>query len=151
VSLEDSLKKGVLTTHSPSRDEISALLGVVARDLRDCRVPGLSPEWRLSIAYNAILQAAAAALAASGYRVRRREGHHYYTLQSLAHTVGVETKLLHVLDVLRTKRHLSDYVRSGAVSAGEADEAVALADQLCAQVHQWLAQHHPHLLAAGDA
>ena len=38
------------------------------RDLRDCAQEGLRPDWQLAIAYNAALQAAQAALAASGYR-----------------------------------------------------------------------------------
>lgn len=47
----------------------------------------MSPDWKLNIAYNAALQAATAALAASGYRAAR-EQHHYRTIQSLAHTLG---------------------------------------------------------------
>ncbi len=43
--------------HIPSRGEIAGLLAIVGRDLRDCRAQGLSPEWQLSIAYNANLQA----------------------------------------------------------------------------------------------
>jgi len=41
---------------------------VVERDLADSAAEGLSADWRMSIAYNAALQAATAALAAPGYR-----------------------------------------------------------------------------------
>ncbi len=107
MPLDDWLKSGIVVSHTTSRDEIAGLLGIVERDLRDWRAPGLSPEWQLNIAYNAILQVATAALAAAGHRVRRREGGHYYTLQSLAYTVGVEPNALRMVDALRQKRHLN--------------------------------------------
>lgn len=146
MSLVDWERAGILVKHAPSRPEIMDLLAIVARDLRECRLSGLSPEWRLSIAYNAILQAANAALAAVGYRVRRREGGHYYALESLAHTVGVKSDVLRMLHILRKKRHLSDYVRVGAVSRGEADEAVALAERISEEVKAWLQRHRPELI-----
>ena len=42
-----------ITAHQSSRQEIADLLGVAERDLADSQVPGLSPDWRLAIAYNA--------------------------------------------------------------------------------------------------
>jgi len=146
MALADWLDCGILASHTPNRNEIVGLPSIVERDLRDCRAPGLSPEWQLSIAYNAILQAATAALAAAGYRVRRREGGHYHSLESLACTVGVEPDVLRTADVLRKKRHLSDYVRAGAVSQQEADEAIALAERLCAETETWLWRQHADLV-----
>ncbi len=146
MTLDDWQASGILASHTPSRSEIAALLSIVERDLRDCRTPGLSPEWQLSIAYNAILQAATAALAAAGYRVRRREGGHHHTLESLKHTVGIEARVLRRVDVLRKQRHLSDYILAGAVSQQEADEAIALAGQLCAEITIWLREQHAELM-----
>jgi hypothetical protein len=68
MSLSDWQRHGWLTSHETSREEVVDLLGVVDRDLADCRISGLSADWRLNIAYNAALQAATAALAAAGYR-----------------------------------------------------------------------------------
>ncbi len=68
MSLQNWLNNGWLTKHQTSSQEITALLGVADRDLSDCRTSGLSPDWQLNIAYNAALQTATAALAASGYR-----------------------------------------------------------------------------------
>jgi hypothetical protein len=65
-----------LTKHSASPREIADLFGVVDRNLADFHATGLSTDWKLSIAYNAALQTATAALAASGYRATR-DGHHY--------------------------------------------------------------------------
>jgi hypothetical protein len=53
--LKDWQNNGWLTAHRTSRQEIGDLLGVVERDLADCRTPGLSADWRLNIAYNAAL------------------------------------------------------------------------------------------------
>lgn len=83
MSLPDWLRSGWLIEHRTSRREIADLLGVVQRDLQDCQAAGLSADWRLNIAYNAALQAATAALAASGYRAAR-DSHHYRVIQSLA-------------------------------------------------------------------
>ena len=146
MTLGDWQDSGILASHTASRGEIAGLLAIVGRDLRDCRAQGLSPEWQLSIAYNAILQAATAALAAAGYRVRRREGGHHHTLESLRHTVGVKADVLRMVDVLRKKRHLSDYVRAVAVSQQEADESIALAVRLGAEVTIWLREQHADLV-----
>ncbi len=43
----------------------------------------------MSIAYNAALQTATAALAAAGYRATR-DSHHYRVIQSLAFTIGAD-------------------------------------------------------------
>jgi len=48
------------------------LLGVVERDLADGATEGLSADGRMNIAYNAALQAATAALAATSRWNRRR-------------------------------------------------------------------------------
>ena len=56
MSLKDWLKKGWLVEHQASQQEIADLLTVAERDMADCRAEGLSPDWRLNIAYNAALQ-----------------------------------------------------------------------------------------------
>ena len=117
-------------------------MALAERDLTACRTPGLDPDWRLSIAYNAALQLATAALAASGYRTTR-EVHHYRVLQSLAHTIGADVALVEQLDQFRRKRHHGVYERAGLVSAIEADEMSTLAVQLQARVLAWLGREHP--------
>jgi len=61
----------MVDAHKTSTQEISDLLALVDRDLADCQLSELSPDWRLNIAYNAALQAATAALATAGYRAAR--------------------------------------------------------------------------------
>jgi hypothetical protein len=135
-----------LTEHHTSPEEIAELLEVVNRDLSQCQTPGLFPDWQLSIAYNAALQAATAALAAAGYRVARGASHHYLVIQSLSFTLGADAALVAQLDQFRKKRNILDYQRAGVASNQEANEMKALAQRLHRDVMDWLKAKHPQLL-----
>lgn len=134
-----------MTRHQTSRREIADLLALAERDLEACRTPGLHPDWRLSIAHNAVLQLATAALAASGYRAGR-VAHHYHVIQSLALTIGADPALVQQLDHFRRKRNQSAYEHAGLASSTEADEMVVLAQYLRSLVLEWLQQEHPDLV-----
>lgn len=133
-----------LTAHEATRQEIADLLGVAERDLTDSQLPGLSPDWRLAIAYNAALQIATAALAAEGYRAAR-EQHHYRVIQSLAFTLKTDRRVIAALEAFRKRRNVADYERAGTVSIAEANEITAFTRQLYADLQTWLAAHHTHL------
>jgi len=137
MSLADWEKNGWIKAHSTSREEIAALLGVVDRDLSDSQTRGLSADWKLSIAYNAALQAATAALAAAGYRAGR-DAHHYRVIQSLQLTVAPEPNWVDQLEKFRKKRNIGGYERAGAVSDKEAREMIHLA-----AVKKWLTKKYP--------
>jgi hypothetical protein len=143
--LADWRRNSWLVEHTSSREEIAGLLAVVDRDLANATVAGLSPDWRFSIAYNAALQAATAALAAAGFRAAR-EQHHYRTVQSLSLTIGWSAELVSRLDRVRKKRNIAGYETAGAISAHEADHAHELAQRLAADVRRWLISTHPKLL-----
>ena len=145
MSLGDWLRNGWLAEHTTSPTEIGELLAIADRDLADCRVQGLSPEWRLNIAYNAALQASTAALAACGYRASR-EAHHYRVIQSLALTIGADASLVRQFDLFRKKRNIGGYERVGTVSDQEANEMIALAEQIRQKVRDWLVSYHPDLV-----
>src|SRR5207248_5959648 len=85
-SLQDWLKNGWVKAHQTSRQEIADLFAVADRDLAACETPGLVNDWRFNIAYNASLQLASAALAASGYQAERAN-HHYRVIHSLELTI----------------------------------------------------------------
>src|SRR5205085_2555015 len=112
---KDWARSAWLVDHKTSAQEISDLFGVADRDLQDCAAKGLSDDWRMVIAYNAALECAAAALAASGYRAAR-ESHHFRIIQSLSLTLGLDNKVIAQLDKFRKKRNVSDYERAGAGS-----------------------------------
>jgi uncharacterized protein (UPF0332 family) len=144
VSLEDWLNDKLIGKHRPSAREIANLLHICDRDLEKVQIIELGPDWRLSIAHNAALQAAAAVLAAVGYRARK-EGQHYRLIQSLAFTVNTDPAIIKQMDKFRQKRNISDYERAGLVTEQEAEEMITLAKQLRDDVEQWLRVHHPEL------
>ena len=145
MSLQNWLQNSWLVEHKSSPQEITDLLGVVDRDLEDSKSQGLSADWQMNIAYNAALQTANAALAAAGYRATRN-AHHYRVIQSLAHTIGADTKLIAQFDQFRKKRNIGGYERAGLVSDAEANEMVALAKRLRKEIELWIRTNYPQLL-----
>jgi HEPN domain-containing protein len=145
MSLKNWLANGWLIEHKTSPQEITGLLEVADRDLKDCRSPGLSSDWQLNIAYNAALQAATAALAAAGYRTSR-EAHHYRVIQSIAYTIGAEPNLVNQFDQFRKKRNISGYELSGAISQQEANEMISLAKRIREDVETWLRKNYSELI-----
>jgi uncharacterized protein (UPF0332 family) len=144
MSLENWLNDKLIVQHRPSAGEIAELLHICDRDLEKAAIVEPGPDWRLSIAHNAAVQAAKAALAATGYRARK-EGQHYLLVQSLAFTIKTDPAIINQLDKFRQKRNISDYERSGMVTEQEAEEMIALAKQLRTDVTRWLNAHHPTL------
>ncbi|MBI5908670.1 MAG: hypothetical protein HY848_01745 [Betaproteobacteria bacterium] len=145
MSLRDWLRNSWLVEHKTSAEEIAGLLAIIERDLANAKVAGLAEDWRLSIAYNAALQAATAALAASGFRAAR-EQHHFRTIQSLALTIGWPAPKVGRFDRLRKKRNIIGYESAGVVSEREAREMHELATGLREDVLAWLGKQHPKLL-----
>ncbi len=144
MSLNDWHKNGWLRKHETSKQEIGDLFHVADRDLLDCEAKGLSPDWKLSIAYNAALQLATAALAACSYRAERI-AHHYRTIQSLTYTIGADLQLVRQFDQFRKKRNTGAYERAGATSDQEAQEMLELAKSLRKEIVSWIQKHHPAL------
>jgi hypothetical protein len=145
MSLKDWSTNGWLVEHKTSPAEIAELLEIAHRDLTDCRIEGLSADWKLNIAYNAALQATTAALAACGYRASRY-AHHYRIIQSLVLTIGADPSLVQKLDAFRKKRNISGYDRVGMVSDQEATEMISLAERIEEDIISWLKSFHPEFL-----
>jgi hypothetical protein len=87
MSLKLYLDNSWIRGHETSRQEIAELLAIADRDIQQSQTPGLGPEWRFGIAYNAALQLATAALAAAGYQAER-QNKHQRTVECLTFTVG---------------------------------------------------------------
>lgn len=145
MTLKKWLENRWLTEHEASSEEISELFGIADRDLKACHAEELSADWKLNIAYNAALQVATAALAASGYRAVR-EAHHHRIIHSLAHTIHAEPDLIGRFDKFRKKRNIGGYERAGMISDHEAAEMINLAVQLRKDVEEWIRSNHPNLL-----
>src|SRR5712691_7554034 len=74
--------------HTTSRQELDGLRAVVARDLNDACVPGLSTDRRFATAYNAVLQLAKMAIACAGYRVSAGNGPHQKSFEAVKVALG---------------------------------------------------------------
>jgi len=145
MTLVNWYKAGFLKPHTTSAEEIANLLAIVDRDIEECQRPGMGNDWRFNIAYNAILQAATAALRASGYEPERQRKH-YYAIQSLELTVGFDPEKIRLLAVFQKKRHQAEYDQAGTISDGEAKEIMAIAMQVSERVRGWLKTEHPELM-----
>jgi hypothetical protein len=149
MSLSSWVKNGWLVGHQSSPNEIQRLLELADRDLKNSQVAGLDADWRFNIAYNAALQTATAALAASGYRASR-EAHHYRVIQSLALTIGADGNLVRHLDACRKRRNITSYEIGGSISEGEVEEVVKLARDVRQKAEKWIKSKHPQLWRAKE-
>lgn len=146
MSFTDWLKKGLIKTHVPSKQEISNLLGVADRCLADANIEAVSADGCFQSAYNAVLASATAALHANGYRTNlAAPGHHAITLESLATTIRLDEKTVRKLDGLRRKRHRTSYDVSGSVSQSELSEMLNLAASIDTNVRARLKRSHAGL------
>lgn len=145
MSLQLWLKNGWVLEHPPNVGEIKALFKAIKRDLADCRTQGLSTDWCFNIAYNAALQTANVALAASGCRASR-EQHHYRIIHSLALTIKADADTVSLFNRCRKKRNMGTYEQAGVISAHEADTMIKLAEKIFQDVNNWLAKHHPEMM-----
>jgi hypothetical protein len=145
MSLDLYLRNGWIRRHETAPQEIQSLLAVSDRDIVQSQTPGLGPEWRFDIAYNAAVQLAVAALAASGFRAER-QNKHQRSIECLAFTVGLDRKDVDLLDRCRRKRHTAVYEQVGTVSDQEAEELLAFSRRLRRVVEDWLRREHPGLL-----
>lgn len=119
---------------------------LIARDLADSKVAGLSADRRFATAYNAALQAANMVIACAGYRVTAKTGHHKVTLDSLKLAVGnTVNKYADYFDRCRRKRNVIDYTRSHVATESEANEIVQQATELHDVVEAWIDATFPTL------
>jgi hypothetical protein len=112
---------------------------LVARDLADAAVAGLSADRRFATAYNAALLAANMAIACAGYRVTARTGHHKISFDSIKLTLGsVADQYADYFEACRRKRNVIDYMRSHVATETEAKEILATAAEFYEVVEGWI-------------
>jgi hypothetical protein len=119
---------------------------LVARDLADAQVMGLSADRRFATAYNAALQTANMAIACAGYRVTAKTGHHRVTVDAITLALGTAaSSYADYLETCRRKRNVIDYTRSHVATDSEADEIVRMAREFHALVETWIGATSPNL------
>jgi hypothetical protein len=134
---------GRVRPHATSKNELDGLRAVVARDLVDAAVPGLSDDRRFATAYNAVLQLAKMAIACVGYRVTG-QAHHQTTFEAVELAMGKKVAALTAyFETCRRKRNTLDYDLANVVSKTEADELVQKAYEFNTLVEGWIARRHP--------
>lgn len=146
MSLDNLVRTGQLKELAPTPAEIQRLLRSIDRCLTDSRIEAISPEARFDLAYRAIMQCAHVALAASGFRPSTHvPGHHQTMIQTLPLSMRVSTDVVFVLDALRRKRNLADYVGE-SIDGESLRECVAQAESLARHTQDWMKRHHAALL-----
>jgi hypothetical protein len=119
---------------------------LVARDLADATVAGLSADRRFATAYNAALLAAHMAIACAGYRVTAKTGHHKISFESVTLALGGQArKFAAYFEACRRKRNVIDYTRSHVATDTEATEIVTKAREFYEVVETWIDSTSPDL------
>ncbi len=148
MSLKHLVGKGELRVHETSKQELDNIRALIARDLGDASLAGLSSDRRFATAYNAALQAGKMVVACSGYRVRARAGHHAVTFEVAHLAIGVNAAALtDYFDLCRRKRNVIDYDNSSVATETEAEELVEKAGEFLALVEAWVATNYPWFAA----
>lgn len=146
MTLQKWAEYGWLRQHQATRQEIGDLLAIVARDLSDAQIGGISTDWQFGITYNAALKLCTILLYAEGYRAGQGL-QHYRTIQALPLILGNSREAdAAYLDACRIKRNTVEYDRIGTTSDSEALELISFVRELQTEVVMWLRANHPGLL-----
>jgi hypothetical protein len=105
TELESLASAGRLKREAPSQAEFDGLFQSGSARLKDAQSPGLAPESRFDLAYNAAHALALAALRWHGYRSDAR----YLVFQVLPYTAGLGPEVWRVLDKAHSVRNQAEY------------------------------------------
>jgi len=131
--------------HRTSRKELDNLRAVIARDLADSSLNGVSADRRFATAYNAALQAAKMAIACAGYRVVGA-GHHRISFEIVKLAIGKAAgPYSDYFDRCRRKRNVIDYDEAFVATETEAAEIVTKAQEFVETVEEWIVKNRPSL------
>lgn len=145
MTLPDWKRNGWLRPYKTTAEEVSELLAVIKRDLRESAKTSVDGDWRFSMAYNAALQCAYLALKASGYDVPKGGGYHQRAIDALKFTLNSDAQTIELLQAFRAKRGGGMYERIGIASDSEIRELRELATALHGNVLKWIKSQHPDL------
>ncbi|MEQ1902575.1 MAG: hypothetical protein ABL888_00150 [Pirellulaceae bacterium] len=147
MSLEEWFRNSWLTKANPNKSEIVQLLEVADRDLADGQVVGVSVDGRYVHLYEAALALCSVALRACSYQVKKGQGNHKRTIESLPLTLGNEySKIADQIDTASRLRGQAQYDRSGVVSESDVKELLAIVVELRSKITIWLKDNYPSLI-----
>src|ERR1700694_5173690 len=117
---------------------------LIARDLADAAIAGLSADRRFATAYNAALQAANMAVACAGYRITSSTCHHKVSLEGAKLALGASArKLIDYFEMCRRKRNKIDYTQAHVATDTEAQEILVKSKQFYDLVEEWIRVNDP--------
>ena len=145
MSLTGLLASERIQHHLTSPSEVAGLRKLVARDLNDAAVRGLSADRIFATAYNAVLQLSKMSLACAGYRVSATlPGHHQTTFEAARLVLGSPAQqLTDYFEMCRRKRNVIDYDLAEVATEAQAEELLAKATEYQELVEEWIAKKHP--------
>ena len=145
MSLKQWFDNGWLGHHETNKNEISDLLAIVDRDIKDTEA-SLSADWRFGIAYNAALKLCSILLYAEGFKSERTL-QHYRTIQAMPLILGEDRKEdAQYLDACRSKRNIAEYNRVGVVTEQDVNELLQFVKEFKNDVINWLKKNRPELI-----
>jgi hypothetical protein len=145
VSLASLLASRHIERHSSSANEVAGLRNLIARDLADATVIGLSPDRKFATAYNAALQLSKTALGCAGYRVSSTlPGHHQTIFEAASLVLGPAARpLTDYFETCRRKRNIIDYDSAEVTSDSQAAELMKKVTEYQTLVENWIVRNHP--------
>ncbi len=123
-----------------SRREMRQVMALAERDLRTAQKIGPEErDWGFAIAYNAVLQASRAYMFSQGYRPASADSHKN-TFAFMRVALGQKHQsLVTYFDRMRRKRHQAVYDQVGVITATEAKNMLAKAEDFVNLVGERLA------------
>ena len=118
---------------------------MIAVNLKDAHVVGISAQGRYEFAYNAARLMATMVVRANGYRVIAKNGHHFFTFQALQASGQNFVKMAIYFDGARDKRNDFSYDAPVLLSDTDADELIKAVDQFLRDVEAWIRTKNPML------
>lgn len=118
---------------------------MVAVNLKDAHVPGISAQGVYEFAYNAARLLATIVVRAIGYRVIAKNGHHYFTFQALQAADPTFLKAAVYFDSARHTRNDFSYDAPISVSSTDADDLLDSVEQFQRDAEGWIRATYPSL------
>ena len=138
-NLQKYRKNGSLQPHRSTEKEIERFKKLIARDLSDCVIEGLSVDRSFATAYQAALNISRMVIAASDYRVSAKTGHHALTFEIAGLILGERFQgYLDFFEVCRRKRNIVDYDLTDVASMSELKELIEKVQDFRRIVYDWL-------------
>lgn len=113
MSWPQLLSENRVERHTPTKQEIDDLRTLIARNLKDAAIVGLSNDNKFGLAYEAALIAAKIGIACAGYRVKGT-AHHKTSFEALPLAMGNQIQVVaDYFEQCRRRRNIISYDAAG--------------------------------------